>query len=75
MNSGGWGGPRKGAGRRVGWVPGVHGERRVRRLVMLSDAEYQQARDLGEGNASAGIRRALAAVASPDPAAPPSPSP
>ena len=29
-------------------------------MLLLNDGEYQQARDLGEGNASAGVRLALA---------------
>lgn len=29
-------------------------------MLLLNDAEYQQARDLGAGNASAGVRLALA---------------
>lgn len=29
------------------------------RVIQLSDAEYAVARELGDGNASAGVRRAL----------------
>lgn len=53
------GGPRAGAGRKPG-VPLAGAAHRTRRIILLSDGEYQQARDLGGGNASAGVRRALA---------------
>lgn len=57
------GGPRPGAGRK----PGPHPEaaHRTRRMLLLNDVEYQQARDLGDGNASAGVRRALALCSTP----------
>lgn len=32
----------------------------MRRMILLSDEEYQQARTLGNGNISAGVRLALA---------------
>lgn len=52
------GGPRPGAGR----PPGPHPDaaHRVRRMIMLNDAELDQARTLGDGNISAGVRLALA---------------
>ena len=53
------GGPRAGAGRKPG-VPLAGAAHRTRRMLLLNDGEYQQARDLGEGNASAGVRLALA---------------
>ena len=52
------GGPRQGAGRPPGPHPGA--AHRPRRMLLLNDAEYAQARALGEGNASAGVRLALA---------------
>lgn len=52
------GGPRPGAGRPPG--PNPQAAHRTRRMVMLSDAEWEQARRLGDGTASAGVRRALA---------------
>ena len=51
------GGPRPGAGRPPGPHPGA--AHRTRRMLLLNDGEYQQARDLGDGNASAGVRIAL----------------
>ena len=53
------GGPRPGAGRKQG-VPLAGAAHRTRRIILLSDGEYQHARELGAGNASAGVRRALA---------------
>lgn len=55
------GGPRPGAGRPPG--PNPRAAHRTRRMVMLSDAEWEQARRLGDGTASAGVRRALALAA------------
>ena len=52
------GGPRPRSGRPPGPHPGA--AHRTRRMLLLNDGEYQQARDLGEGNASAGVRLALA---------------
>ena len=66
------GGPRPGAGRKPG-VPLAGAAHRTRRMVMLSDAEWAQARTLGEGKASAGVRRAIAALTAAS--APPSDTP
>ncbi len=55
------GGPRPGAGRKPG--PHPDAAHRNRRMLLLNDAEYQQAREMGAGNASAGVRRALAIAA------------
>lgn len=52
------GGARPGAGRPPGPHPGA--AHRMRRMILLSDEEYQQARTLGSGNISAGVRLALA---------------
>ncbi len=52
------GGPRPGSGRKPGQDPNA--AHRVRRLILLSDEEYQQARTLGDGNISEGVRRAIA---------------
>ena len=52
------GGAREGAGRKPGWrKPGA---KRIIVNVKLSEAERDLAVELGAGNASAGIRRALA---------------
>jgi hypothetical protein len=55
------GGYRPGSGRKPGFklAGAAH---RTRRVILLNDAEHQLARELGEGNISAGIRRALAAM-------------
>lgn len=55
------GGPRPGAGRKPG-VPLAGAAHRTRRMIMLSDTEWDQARTLGDGKASAGVRRAIAAL-------------
>lgn len=52
------GGTRPGAGRPPGPHPGA--AHRTRRMIMLNDAELDQARTLGGGNISAGVRLALA---------------
>ncbi len=52
------GGSRPGSGRPPG--PHPNAAHRPRRMLLLNDAEYAQARALGEGNASAGVRLALA---------------
>lgn len=67
------GGPRPGAGRKPG-VPLAGAAHRTRRIILLSDGEYQQARELGTGNASAGVRRALAVAMNQDSATDPPPS-
>ena len=55
------GGAREGAGRKPGWrKPGA---KRIIVNVKLSKAERDLAVELGAGNASAGIRRALAVAA------------
>lgn len=62
---------------RSGRPRGPHPEaaHRQGRLILLSDAEYAQARAWGDGNASAGVRAALAALGPPRLAlAPPDPS-
>ena len=51
------GGARPGAGRKPG--PDPNAEHRTRRMIMLNDDEVQQARMLGEGNISAGVRMAI----------------
>ncbi len=51
------GGARPGAGRKPG--PDPNAEHRTRRMIMLNDAELDQARTLGGGNISAGVRLAL----------------
>lgn len=51
------GGARPGAGRKPG--PDPNAEHRTRRMIMLNDAELDQARTLGDGNISAGVRLAL----------------
>lgn len=48
------GGPREGAGR-----PRLEAEPQRRHNIMLSDAVADKARKLGNGNLSAGIRKAL----------------
>jgi hypothetical protein len=50
----GWGGKREGAGRKP---DGDQPRRPV--TVWLSDAEAKRLRELGDGNASAGVRRLL----------------
>ena len=50
------GGPREGAGR-----PRLEKEKQTRRNVMLSDRLIEKARTIGEGNITAGIRKALEA--------------
>ena len=47
---------------RSGRPPGPHPDaaHRVRRMILLSDEEHRQAKALGEGNISAGVRLALA---------------
>jgi hypothetical protein len=52
------GGTRPGAGRKTGSTKPT--ARRVGIFVRLSKAELEQARAIGEGNASAGVRQALA---------------
>ncbi len=52
------GGARPGAGRKPG--PDPNAEHRTRRMIMLNDEELAQARTLGDGNISAGVRLALA---------------
>jgi hypothetical protein len=52
------GGARAGAGRKTGSTKLT--ARRVGIFVRLSEAELEQARAIGEGNASAGVRQALA---------------
>ena len=52
------GGARPGAGRKPG--PDPNAEHRTRRMIMLNDNEVNQARALGQGNISAGVRLALA---------------
>jgi hypothetical protein len=52
------GGIRPGAGRKTGSTKPT--ARRVGIFVRLSEAELEQARAIGEGNASAGVRQALA---------------
>ena len=56
------GGTRPGAGRKTGSTKPA--TRRVGIFVRLSEAELAQARAIGEGNASAGVRQALAKFAS-----------
>jgi len=51
------GGARPGAGRKPG--PDPNAEHRTRRMIMLNDNEVNQARALGQGNISAGVRLAL----------------
>ena len=51
------GGIRLGAGRKTGSTKPT--ARRVGIFVRLSEAELAQARAIGEGNASAGVRKAL----------------
>ena len=69
------GGPRPGAGRKPG-VPLPWAAHRTRRMIMLSDTEWDQARMLGEGKASAGVRKAIAVATSVTAAsAPPSDKP
>jgi hypothetical protein len=60
------GGYRSGSGRKPGFklAGAAH---RTRRVILLNDAEHQWARELGDGNISLGIRRALAAMQSNDP--------
>ena len=53
------GGYRPNSGRKPGFIlPGA--AHRTRRMIMLNDAELDQARTLGGGNISAGVRLALA---------------
>lgn len=52
------GGPRPGAGRPLG-SRDPSAAHRKRRMVLLSDEEYAQAKALGDGNLSAGLRVAL----------------
>lgn len=52
------GGARPGAGRKPG--PDPNAAHRVRRMIMLSEDEVKQARTLGDGNISEGVRRAIA---------------
>ena len=68
------GGPRPRSGRPRG--PHPEAAHRQGRLILLSDAEYAQARAWGDGNASAGVRAALAALGPPclGPAPPDSPA-
>ena len=56
------GGTRPGAGRKTGSTKTT--ARRVWIFVRLSEAELAQARAIGKGNASAGVRAALAKCAS-----------
>lgn len=66
------GGPRARSGRPRG--PHPEAAHRQRRSILLSDAEYAQAQAWGGGNASAGVRAALAALGAPRLAlAPPDP--
>lgn len=51
------GGHRPGAGRKPG--PDPNAAHRVRRMIMLSEEEYRQAKMIGDGNISAGVRRAI----------------
>ena len=51
------GGTRPGAGRKAGSTKTA--TRRAGIFVRLSEAELEQARAIGEGNASAGVRKAL----------------
>lgn len=51
------GGARPGAGRKPG--PDPNAEHRTRRMIMLNDNEVNQARALGQGNISAGVRLAI----------------
>ena len=51
------GGKRPGAGRKTGSTKLA--ARRVGIFVRLSEAELEQARAIGDGNASAGVRKAL----------------
>lgn len=51
------GGPRHRSGRPPGPHPGA--AHRTRRMIMLNDEELAQARTLGDGNISAGVRMAL----------------
>lgn len=57
------GGPRPRSGRPPGPHPGA--AHRTRRMIMLNDEELDQARMLGGGNISAGVRLALT-LAKPD---------
>lgn len=60
------GGARLGAGRKAGYKdPGA--KNRSRRLVMLSEVEASLARQIGAGNLSYGIRRALYLTTGQDP--------
>ena len=52
------GGARPGAGRKPG--PDPNADHRTRRMIMLNDNEVNQARALGQGNISGGVRLALA---------------
>lgn len=52
------GGPRKGAGRPAG---STTTERTEKLMVRLTPAERERAEQIGQGNASAGIRTALEA--------------
>ena len=54
------GGYRPNSGRPPGPHPGA--AHRTRRMILLSDEEHRQAKALGEGNISAGVRLALALV-------------
>ena len=56
------GGIRPGAGRKTGSTKPT--ARRAGIFVRLSEAELEQARAIGDGNASAGVRAALAKCAS-----------
>lgn len=51
------GGPRPRSGRPPGPHPGA--AHRTRRMIMLNDKEYEEARRLGDGNISGGVRLAL----------------
>jgi deoxyxylulose-5-phosphate synthase len=68
------GGTRPGAGRPVGSLNKKAAARRKRRIVVLNDDEHAQAKTLGGGNISAGLREALRLAqlrtCSLDPAAP-----
>jgi hypothetical protein len=64
LRSTGRGGARPGAGRKPGWRK-PNTAHRVRRMIMLSDEELNQARALGQGNISAGVRLALTLSQSP----------
>lgn len=63
MSNNNHGGPRPRSGRPRG--PHPEAAHRQGRLILLSDAEYAQARAWGDGNASAGVRAALSALGPP----------